>query len=267
MDPEFPMHLWDKTIPQAELTLNLLRQSRINPKMSAWEQIHGWFDFNRTPFPPHARPTQRQTWAPHTFDAWYIGPAMEHYRCYTVWAIQTRQTRVVIQLMWFPKQNFPRLTNIDLLRATIEDAITILRNPPQETFVGMLETTQRACLIDLFNTLHPQEGTNQKHTGKDDTLPQPQDDTPLGVPRVELRQSAQISHGNHNIMVKNIYTNRGATHQCSSHQPRHGTCSRIPGINQIHGGTSMATSHEQRNRPSLPRVPMHPGPGTLGTRH
>jgi hypothetical protein len=29
-DPHFPIRLWDRLIPQAELTLNLLRQSRIN---------------------------------------------------------------------------------------------------------------------------------------------------------------------------------------------------------------------------------------------
>jgi hypothetical protein len=116
MDPNFPMHLWDKTIPQAELTLNLLRHSRINPTLSAWEQLHGKYDFNRTPIAPpgirvkaHARPTQRQTWAPHTFDAWYVGPALDHYRCYTVWATQSRQTRIVNQLMWFPHRSFPRL--------------------------------------------------------------------------------------------------------------------------------------------------------------
>jgi hypothetical protein len=39
-DDNFPMYLWDKTIPQAELTVNLLRGSRINPKLSAWEQLH-----------------------------------------------------------------------------------------------------------------------------------------------------------------------------------------------------------------------------------
>jgi hypothetical protein len=35
VDKNFPMHLWDKLIPQAEITLNLLRGSRINPKLSA----------------------------------------------------------------------------------------------------------------------------------------------------------------------------------------------------------------------------------------
>ena len=30
-DPSFPLHLWDRLVPQATLTLNLLRPSRINP--------------------------------------------------------------------------------------------------------------------------------------------------------------------------------------------------------------------------------------------
>jgi hypothetical protein len=96
VDPQFPMSLWDKTLPQAEVTLNLLRGSRINPKLSAWEQLHGRYDFNRTPIAPpgikvlaHKMPSNRQSWSPHAFPAWYVGPALEHYRCYTVWATKT----------------------------------------------------------------------------------------------------------------------------------------------------------------------------------
>ena len=162
-DPNFPMHLWDKTIPQAELTLNLLRHSRLNPKLSAWEQLHGRFDFNRTPIAPpgirvkaHARPSQRQTWAPHTFDAWYIGPALEHYRCYTVWATQLRQVRIVNQLMWFPTNAFPKLDNLDLLRAAVKDAIVVLRSPPTETFASTLESNHRTQLINFFDTIQQQ---------------------------------------------------------------------------------------------------------------
>ena len=44
--PDFPMKLWDRLIPQAEITLNLLRGSRMNPKLSAYAQIHGPFDCN-----------------------------------------------------------------------------------------------------------------------------------------------------------------------------------------------------------------------------
>ena len=52
VDKDFPLHLWDRLLPQAEITLNLLRGSRVNPKLLAWAQIGGTFDFNRTPIAP-----------------------------------------------------------------------------------------------------------------------------------------------------------------------------------------------------------------------
>ena len=45
-DPAFPLHLWDRLIEQAALTLNLLRRSHINPRLSAYAQLNGQFDFN-----------------------------------------------------------------------------------------------------------------------------------------------------------------------------------------------------------------------------
>jgi hypothetical protein len=48
----FPLKLWDQPLPQALMTLNLLRTSRINPHLSAWSQVHGLFHFNRTPLAP-----------------------------------------------------------------------------------------------------------------------------------------------------------------------------------------------------------------------
>ena len=86
MHDNFPMHLWDRTIPQAELTLNLMQGSRINPKLSAWEQLHRRYDFIRMPLAPtgtkvlaHLEPEQRRTWAARVTKAWYIGLALEHY--------------------------------------------------------------------------------------------------------------------------------------------------------------------------------------------
>jgi hypothetical protein len=52
VDSTFPMKLWDKPLPHATITLNLLLKSRINPRVSAYAQLNGNFDFNRTPLPP-----------------------------------------------------------------------------------------------------------------------------------------------------------------------------------------------------------------------
>ena len=37
----FPLPIWDKLLPQAELTLNLMQGSQMNPKLSAWAQFDG----------------------------------------------------------------------------------------------------------------------------------------------------------------------------------------------------------------------------------
>jgi hypothetical protein len=85
-DKSFPMNLWDRILPQAVMTLNMLRASRINPKLSAATHIFGQHYFSRAPLaPPGTRiiaretPGKRKTWAPHGQDGWYIGPALEHY--------------------------------------------------------------------------------------------------------------------------------------------------------------------------------------------
>jgi hypothetical protein len=86
-DKSFPMHLWDRILPQAVMTLNMLRTSRINPTISAATHIFGQHDYNRAPLAPpgtriiaHETPGKRKMWAPHGQDGWYIGPALEHYR-------------------------------------------------------------------------------------------------------------------------------------------------------------------------------------------
>jgi hypothetical protein len=50
VDPSFPLKFWDKLLPQATITLNILRKSGIDPRMSAYAQLNGHYDFNRTPW-------------------------------------------------------------------------------------------------------------------------------------------------------------------------------------------------------------------------
>jgi hypothetical protein len=47
VDPTFPLHLWDILLPQVEITLNLLRTSRLHPQLSAADHFHGLVDYNK----------------------------------------------------------------------------------------------------------------------------------------------------------------------------------------------------------------------------
>jgi hypothetical protein len=109
VDPMFPLKLWDNLLPQATIKLNLLRKSRINPRMSAYAQLNGHFDFNRTHLAPpgtrviaHEKPDQRPSWDPHGVYGYYLGPALDHYRCYQVHVTKTKGTRIVDTVEFSP---------------------------------------------------------------------------------------------------------------------------------------------------------------------
>ena len=51
-NPNFRLHLWDRLLLQATLTLHLLHPSQINPGLYAEAQLNVIFEFNQTPLAP-----------------------------------------------------------------------------------------------------------------------------------------------------------------------------------------------------------------------
>ena len=161
VDKDFPLHLWDRLLPQAELTLNLLRGSRINPKLSSWAQIHGTFDFNRTPLAPpgirvlvHDKPGDRTTWSPSASDGWYIGPALESYRCFRVWIWETQAARICDTISWFPtKVTMPLASSNDLILAGIKDILAALANPSANSPLAPLTDSHVEALRTITTLL------------------------------------------------------------------------------------------------------------------
>jgi hypothetical protein len=109
--PDSPLHLCDRLLPQAEMTLNLLRKFRQHPQVSAAAHYHVMVDYNKTDFAPpsckiisHAKPSQRRTWAPHGQHGYSLGPAMYHCRCQNVYISSTASERIVDTLEFFSSQ-------------------------------------------------------------------------------------------------------------------------------------------------------------------
>ena len=79
VDKDFPLQSWDAILPQTEMTLNLMRGSRVDPHISAWEQLHGKYNFDAHPIAPlgmhiilHEKPHQRGSWSPHGVEGFYL---------------------------------------------------------------------------------------------------------------------------------------------------------------------------------------------------
>jgi hypothetical protein len=86
VDPEVPMHQWDKLLPQAELTLNIMRTSWLNARNSAWTMLHSVHAYKRTPISPagcklikSSSSQQRQTWQGHGHPGFYLGPVLDRH--------------------------------------------------------------------------------------------------------------------------------------------------------------------------------------------
>ena len=128
---------------------------------SAWSQLIGQYDHNAWPLAPpgihvlvHEKPDNRKSWGKHANDAWYIGPAINHYRCFRVYMRETQSERVTDTLTWFPKHvTLPTATSTEILAAGLQDVVKELQAPTAPNSLINLTDSNRQELIDMTNTL------------------------------------------------------------------------------------------------------------------
>ena len=149
-DADFPIQLWDKLTPQVQDSINLLRQSRVNPAISAYEVLEGPYDWNRYPIAPlgtkaiiYEDSDTRASWAPHGLDAWLLGPSKDHYRCHLYFVPETSGYRVSGSAELFPQHcvspPYSHETHINELASEMTSTIPKL--------------SRRARTIDTLRTL------------------------------------------------------------------------------------------------------------------
>jgi hypothetical protein len=208
VNKDFPLHLWDKLLPQAKITLNLLRASCINPNVSAYAQLNGPFDFNRRPLGPpgcrvlaHDKPNKRTTWAPHGLDGWYVGPALDSYRCWQIWIWESRDVRICDTLTWYypTKVKLPDSSSTATIVTCLKDIVSALSNPSPQSPLAPLTDTHNKALHDITKlltnvALPPQPATNvlptpsaPKPTPSVLRVPKPGPDTSAEQPAAPLR--------------------------------------------------------------------------------
>jgi hypothetical protein len=164
VDPAFPPYLWDLLLPQAELTLNLLRQSSLNPKISAWEFFNGPFDFNKTPLGPvgcrvliHAKPATRRSWDFRAKEGFYIGPALDSYRCFKLVKMDTK-SQVISDTVEFRHayRQIPIPTPEDRIVQGLQAVTDALNDTPPPTTISQLEAlTNLRDIFDSWRLLAP----------------------------------------------------------------------------------------------------------------
>jgi hypothetical protein len=106
-----------------------------------------------------------KTWAPHGQDGWYIGTAMEHYRCYTVYISKTRSNRILETVEFSPHQfKIPFPSSADLAtKAAAELTHALLNLQPAGPFwqVGDEQVIALRKLATIFEASNPHKLSNK----------------------------------------------------------------------------------------------------------
>ena len=194
---KFPMTLWCQLVPQAELTLNLLRQSHITPAISAFAHVHGHHDYMRQPFAPmgseievHVKPGDRRTWDMRCDSGFSLGTSMEHYRCYKVHVTKTKSTRVSDQVDFLHKYiTKPDMSPESYVVAAAKELTTALKG---NIMSGTTTADELTKLSELFSNVaqarHEAAERRQQQDVHQRTIRlYPDNSTETAAPRVVLQ--------------------------------------------------------------------------------
>ena len=116
MAESFPLHLWDRLLPQTKITLNLLRQSNATLTASAYAHLAGPFNYNKMPLAPmgckvqiHEKTDKRGTWLYHSVDGWYLATSPKHNRVHNC-DVKTTQAERLTDTIQFQHKNITNPT-------------------------------------------------------------------------------------------------------------------------------------------------------------
>jgi hypothetical protein len=160
----------------------------------------------------HETPNRRRTWAPHGQDGWYLGPALEHYRCYTVYITKTRGNRIVETVDFFPEKftlPFPRPQG-QANKATAELTRALLHPQPAGPFcqVGYAQTLDLKRLAAIFEgAMRRETKMNVPPTKKEDNNAPPRVQPRVSPPRVPNTTAQNMSphHNKHSDSIPNSH--------------------------------------------------------------
>jgi hypothetical protein len=199
VDDKFPLSLWCHLVQPSELTVNLLQQSNVVPKILAYAHVHGQHNYMRRLFAPlgcavlaHVKPKDRQTWDVHGDVRFSIGTATEHHRCFHVYIVKTQATRIS-DSVFFKHQYItnPQLTPETLVLKAAAELTSALKG----TVLRKTETADALANVSgLFHKIaEAKAATARAKEQRNAHRTQPQACRAIPLPRVLIEPPTQLA--------------------------------------------------------------------------
>ena len=104
------------------------------------------------------------SWDQHAVNAFYIGPAMDHYRCYKVYVPSTNGEQIASTVKFQPHHyQAPEFTKEEAITEAIENLTsTIEQTPPTTTTITLEALKNLAQIIDPTNKKVREDKSKQR---------------------------------------------------------------------------------------------------------
>ena len=111
-DRSFDLSHWPALFPQIEITLNWMRVSTTNPRLSAYADMHGAYNYDKHPMAPlgtkvlfyQSKSERSGTWDDKGKEGHYVGPSIRHYRSYYILASATDSFLNTDTVIFYPER-------------------------------------------------------------------------------------------------------------------------------------------------------------------
>ena len=166
-DKTFPMCLWSDITVQLEIVFNVMREAGRSPNISAWHDLRGErYDYMHLPLAPfgtivmaHVKPDKRSSWGAHATRAVYIGPSLDHHRCYRVRMEGSLEVRIVDTVSWHSdKFRAPMVTPSEHFTAVLSDLANAFTRMVQQARLSddqlVAKKDNVKSVIDQLRELH-----------------------------------------------------------------------------------------------------------------
>ncbi len=159
--PSFPIDRWSELLPQAKLTLNMMRSYADQPVISAYHGIYrAPYDFLAHLIAPCGtlvvvvHDPQRAKWDPYGQVGFYLGPSLNHYQSYRCLISSTNSIRLSDSIILYPAPLVvPDTSRLDQLLSLTQQLTTCALYPTLDSDLKT-KATLDACLIRLHDFLH-----------------------------------------------------------------------------------------------------------------
>ena len=216
-DANFPSGLlFQEAVPQTEIVMNQLRPWHSDPTINAWTGMHNApYDHLAHPISiygmrvvVHEKADQRGSWALHGKDGFYLGPALQHYRCWRTYISETRATRITDTIAWLPDPyRMPGHSPLEAITAAVQDLSAVVDTLVNSSEAELLRQSDAAPSVGQQLT-----GTVQQLRDLFDCAPSPESTPVTKAPTVVPNQVPHASTAAYPYGSVERVTERGTEH-------------------------------------------------------